>query len=546
MSDLAGRVGQFFQSLRPWHWSKRGKSKEPVGSAGTSKGQEAGDSNVDVQESVDLHSSCLPLPELDELPKTAANNCNRSRRGRSGRSRRQRRGSSSSNSQSSRARDSKSSGSEAADWRSEHCLLRASRGHLFEHFCREAMRRHPPLFGASVSVAEETEVRLADYALRLLGSLPADQLMPASFDVCMSGESEEFPVLQPGIAVFEVKQNPAAAANGLNQLEKRIASLHEPASAAVLIISTSIKGNASTELENIRKTLHSNFHARVPLLLACTQFNEAAWAQKLVARLEASEEDPSQYEFHSRCSGSHALRQESAPPQSYHFQFAPRTRRRQCGRSRRPRSRHRSRGRQRSTPLEQKQETTGGRRQRVRSRPRPASLPGSSGETSWTTKRADDSRPAPQWIPCPLEACQYFHWPDLASGEPSRACTKRNCKRCHCGQHLWSLQDSTRGAAAAELSANLRVWLLACTSGREGLCIVDSRSSGAWEAGVEVCWNVPIEAQEVQMPCPNLPRLGGQRARCDLIARLEDLSFYLCRSRSQVPQKRRVPSATPG
>eukprot|EP00930_Biecheleria_cincta_P069250 TRINITY_DN57009_c0_g1_i1.p1 TRINITY_DN57009_c0_g1~~TRINITY_DN57009_c0_g1_i1.p1 ORF type:complete len:609 (-),score=61.93 TRINITY_DN57009_c0_g1_i1:236-2062(-) len=563
MPDWAGRVARFFHSLRPWRRSKRGKSQEPASSAGTCEVEGSRDSNTAVQEPVDLHSACFPQPESDDLPSAAPNPSNRSRRGRRGRSRRGHRGSSSS-SQSSQGRYSNSPGSEAAERRSEHCLLRASRGHLFEHFCREAMRRHPPLFGAeggsqaSGSIAEETEVRLADYALRLRGSLPADQLMPASFEVRMSGESLEFPVLQPGVVVFEVKQNPAASADGLYQLEKRLANLREPASAAVLIVSTSIKNDASAEIEHIHETLRSAFQTSVPLLLACTQFNEAAWAQKLVARLEASDLDAGQYILNSRTASPRALRQESAPPQSHRIEFVPRARRRRQGRSREPRSRVRSRGRRRwrgtAPEAEQEQEPAQGRWQRVHSRTRPASLPafvpGSAGNTSLTTNCVDASQlalgSAPQWMPCHLEACQYFHWPDLASGEPSRACTKRHCRRCHCGQHLWCLQDSTRGASAAEISATLRVWFLACTTSREGLCIVDSRNSGAWEAGLEVCWHVPVEAREVQLPCPRLPRVGGQKARCDLVARLDDLSFYLCRSRSQVPRKRRMPSATRG
>ncbi|CAE8625376.1 unnamed protein product, partial [Polarella glacialis] len=160
--------------------------------------------------------------------------------------------------QGSSRRRQQSQGSRGREGTLEHCRLRASRGHLFEHFCREAFRHHAPLFAEDRELgpaAEEVEVKLADFALRLRRPLPWEQFLPPCFEACQPASGSKGLVLQPGVVVFEAKQNAAAAVQGLRQLETRLAGLQEPPSAAVLLASASW-GEGDSWTESLRRAAY--------------------------------------------------------------------------------------------------------------------------------------------------------------------------------------------------------------------------------------------------------------------------------------------------
>jgi len=167
----------------------------------------------------------------------------------------------------------------------EYCRLRASRGHLFEHFCRERFRQHALLIG---NVAHEIHVELADFALRLDDEVTTDVFFPPCF---VQLDSVDTPLLlQTGTVVFEIKQNPEAAYHALEQLAERASRVTE-ASAAVLLTSCSGGGGtllASERLSELREQFRT-LSPNLPLFWAYADFNESAWAERLVATVESAE-----------------------------------------------------------------------------------------------------------------------------------------------------------------------------------------------------------------------------------------------------------------
>ncbi|CAK0807416.1 unnamed protein product [Prorocentrum cordatum] len=367
----------------------------------------------------------------------------------------------------------------------------ASRGHLFEHFCREQLRGHGPLREGG---AQELQLGFeVDFALRLL----------------------------------------AEARVGVQQ---RLASMG----------------------------------VQVPLLAASTSFNESAWAERVVARLEgggdavplgtgarrasaslqrggrapahaappaphelAGREAPAGPELPQQPAGPEALArmplgEPAAPPQARGRPSQPSRQ----GSRRRPRERRGQRGSGAAGDA------------RPTSEP-PVVATGSGAALEAEGPAVVGAGPAarwgapPRWLPCGRPCCTHFHWPDLASGAARGECPRlaagAACGGCHCGRHLWPLGDATRGAAAAA-SASLLVWLLgpvaepavgaaAC----EGVAVVASSAHGA-VAAVAANWRVPLGAAEVLLPQPRLRSAG---LLCDLVAKPTESSFYLCHKKDR-------------
>eukprot|EP00928_Gymnodinium_smaydae_P095189 TRINITY_DN8145_c0_g1_i2.p1 TRINITY_DN8145_c0_g1~~TRINITY_DN8145_c0_g1_i2.p1 ORF type:complete len:562 (+),score=27.05 TRINITY_DN8145_c0_g1_i2:111-1796(+) len=463
-----------------------------------------------------------------------------------------------------RSRSSSSAKSEAEKMQ-DHCRLRASRGHLFEHFCRDAIRSHAPLFGrgdhGEDAAAQEIQVELADFAFRLRRPIPVNQLLPSCFEID-SADMEGHPDLPAGVVVVEVKQNVASVRHGLKQLETRLSKLEEPASATVLLASFSAS-ELNVSGSSFRRHFRFDPQGRsVPLIVARAHFNEAAWAQRLVAQSERSRlDDAVSYSQSHPSSASSALALVGRPGE-------------------RPRRNQRSRGRVQNAERDHSQlqaesnlemhdrcrrhshdarndydhrcspgASRGSRgrphsRQNARSSSAQLHMPEVDVLVGQSVPCANvDSHALPPWLPCHAEACQNFHWPDLRTGEASRCCQGRKCARCHCGYHVWSLSNATLGAVS-DATLSFRVWLLGPVSTQEGVCVVDFGGRNGESYDVQVCWHVSLVAREVQLLRRKLHGVANDQARWDIIARPEEGTFYVCNARSRIPQRRRLPSAS--
>lgn len=143
---------------------------------------------------------------------------------------------------------------------------------------------------------------------------------------------------------------------------------------------------------------------------------------------------------------------------------------------------------------------------------------------------------------CSSLPCLDYHWVDAELGRPCYRCPQDSCGFCHCGQHLLELQDTTRGKACA-IASQLRVWLLAgrLQEGGAGVACVRAPCGGNAGPRLHANWHVPLGEREVLLP---EPRVRGDGGPFEIIASPIDLRFYLCRVKSRVPKKKRLPSAS--
>lgn len=93
--------------------------------------------------------------------------------------------------------------------------------------------------------------------------------------------------------------------------------------------------------------------------------------------------------------------------------------------------------------------------------------------------------------------------------------------------------DNTLGTAAAQVSAGMRVWLLA-TSDTEGVAFVATRSFAESESSevqwASANWGVPLNAPEVLLVQPKVIR------DYHIVARPGQASFYLRRAKGRTLQ----------